>query len=196
MIQWRGSDYFSSIRTRVCETLNSLAHPASQQLLGEQKCPMVPQGEVIVISGVLIHPLKKICDERGKISHMLKSTDPFYEKFGEIYFSTVFPNVVKGWHVHSTMILNYAVVSGMIKLVLFDERKNSPTKGEVQEIFMGDDNYVLVKVPPLVVNGFKGIGTTPAIVANCATIPHDPNEITRIDPFKNNIPYDWSLVHR
>lgn len=60
---------------------------------------------------------------------------------------------------------------------------------------MGEDNYVLVKIPPRVWNGFKGTGVKPAIVANCATIPHDPDEISRLDPVDNHIPYDWSLKH-
>jgi len=83
----------------------------------------------------------------------------------------------------------------MIKLVLYDEREGSPTKGELQEIFMGEDDYLLVKIPPRVWNGFKGIGVKPAIVANCASLPHDPDEIYRLDPFDNHIPYDWSLRH-
>ena len=149
-----------------------------------------------MIDGVEVIPLKQICDERGKIMHMMRADSPYFEKFGEIYFSVVYPGVVKGWHVHSKMTINYAVVSGTIKLVLYDQRKGSPTKGELMELFVGEDNYALVRVPPGVVNGFKGIGTKPSIVANCATIPHDPAEITRIDPFKNNIPYDWSLKHR
>jgi dTDP-4-dehydrorhamnose 3,5-epimerase len=91
------------------------------------------------------------------------------------------------------MTLNYAVIKGMIKLVLYDNRPKSPTKGELMEVFMGEDNYILVTIPPNVWNGFKGLGTEMAIVANCATLPHDPNEIYRCDPFKNDIPYDWSL---
>lgn len=149
-----------------------------------------------MIDGVKIKPLKKICDERGRIMHMLRCDDPIYEKFGEIYFSTVYPNVVKGWHGHKKMTLNYAVIKGMIKLVLYDDRKDSSTKGEIMEIFIGDNNYSLVTIPPKVWNGFKGIGTEEAIVANCSTHPHDPKEIYRCDPFENDIPYDWGLKHR
>ncbi len=149
-----------------------------------------------MIHGVLVHPLKQIPDERGKVMHMLRCDDPHFEQFGEIYFSVIYPGVVKGWHLHKRMTLNYAVVSGMIKLVLYDDRPESPTRGELQELFVGESNYVLVKIPPGVWNGFKGIGVTPAIVANCATIPHDPDEIVRMDPFDNPIPYDWSLKHR
>jgi len=148
-----------------------------------------------MIDGVRIKPLKKICDERGMVMHMLRCDDPDFDKFGEIYFSVVYPGVIKGWHLHKEMTLNYAVVSGMIKLVLYDDREDSVTRGELQEIVIGEDNYVLVRVPPLVWNGFKGIGLKTAVVANCATHPHDPAEISRLDPFDNHILYDWSLKH-
>lgn len=149
-----------------------------------------------MIHGVLIHPLRQIPDERGNIKHMLRADDPHFEKFGEIYFSVVYPGAIKAWHLHQRMTLNYAVVSGMIKLVLSDDRPDSPTKGEFQELFVGDANYVLVRIPPGIWNGCKGIGVSPAIVANCATLPHDPEEIIRKDPFSKDIPYDWSLKHR
>ncbi|MBI2210546.1 MAG: dTDP-4-dehydrorhamnose 3,5-epimerase family protein [Deltaproteobacteria bacterium] len=148
-----------------------------------------------MIQGVAIRPLKQIPDERGKVMHMLKRDDPWFEKFGEIYFSVVYPGVVKGWHLHKVMTLNYAVVGGIIKLVLYDDREGSPSRGQLQEIFTGQDNYALITIPANVWNGFKGIGTAPAIVANCATIPHDPAEIVRLDPFTKTIPYDWNLKH-
>jgi dTDP-4-dehydrorhamnose 3,5-epimerase len=148
-----------------------------------------------MIEGVQIIPLKQFPDERGKVMHMLRADAPHFEKFGEIYFSVVYPGVVKGWHIHREMTLNYAVVSGMIKLVLYDPREGSATRGEIQELFLGEDNYVLVKIPSGVYNGFKGIGAIPAIVANCATIPYSPDEISRLDPFNNEIPYDWGLKH-
>lgn len=145
-----------------------------------------------MIDGVLIVPLKQIPDDRGKIMHMLRSDDKHFEKFGEIYFSVVYPGIVKGWHVHKEMTLNYTVPIGMVKLVLYDARKNTKSKGEVMEIFMGEANYVLVRIPPGVVSAVKGIGVKPAMVANCSTLAHDPKEIERIDPFSNDIPYDWS----
>ncbi len=149
-----------------------------------------------MIDGVLVLPLRQIPDERGKIMHMLRCDAPHFEKFGEIYFSTVHPGVIKAWHIHSEMVLNYAVVSGSVKLALYDERDDSPTKGEVQEMVVGDGNYVLVQIPPGVWNGFMGVGTQTAIVANCSTTPHDPQEISRVDPLENHIPYDWALKHR
>jgi dTDP-4-dehydrorhamnose 3,5-epimerase len=149
-----------------------------------------------MIEGVHVTPLKQIPDERGKISHMVRCDSPGFDRFGEIYFSSIWPGVIKGWHIHKEMTLNYAVPVGHIKLVLFDERPDSPTRGEVQEIYLGESNYCLVTVPPMVWNGFKGIGDRMALVANCATIPHHPDEIMRCDPLNNHIPYDWALKHR
>ena len=148
-----------------------------------------------MIEGVEIIKLKQIADERGKIMHMLKSTDEHFEQFGEIYFSCCYPGVVKAWHIHKRMTLNNAVVVGMAKLVLYDSRDESPTKGELMELFIGDENYCLVKIPPGIVNGYKGFGDRMVILANCATEPHDPNELIYIDPFNNDIPYNWDLKH-
>jgi dTDP-4-dehydrorhamnose 3,5-epimerase len=145
------------------------------------------------LHGVLVTPLRRIADERGTILHMLRCTDPHFQAFGEIYFSTVYPGVIKAWHVHREMTLNYAVPVGRIKLVLYDDRPDSPTRGAIEEHFLGPDNYALVTVPPMVWNGFKGMGIEVAVVANCATIPHDPDEISRLDPFDPSIPYDWRL---
>lgn len=145
------------------------------------------------IEGVKIMKLERIPDERGEVCHMLRSDDPVFEKFGEIYFSIAYAGAIKGWHLHKEMTLNYAVVSGLIKLVLFDERSGSATKGNLLEIFLGDSNYILVQVPPFVWNGFKCCGDKKAVVANCATLPHQKDEIERLDPFSSIIPYSWEL---
>lgn len=149
-----------------------------------------------MIQDVIICPLKRIQDDRGVVMHMLRADDPHFQGFGEIYFSVIYPGVVKAWHLHSRMTLNYAVVEGNIKLVLYDQRTESRTHGQVQEIVFGQVNYQLVRVPPGVVNGFTAVGGQSAIVANCASIPHDPAEITRIDIATSAIPYDWTLKHR
>ena len=148
-----------------------------------------------MIQGVSVKPLRRIPDERGIIMHMLRDDDPEFERFGEIYFSTAYPGAIKAWHLHQEMTLNYAVIVGTIKLVLYDDRDSSATKGELQELFIGQENYQLVKIPPYVWNGFKAVGNQIAILANCATLPHDPNEIVRKSPFDPSIPYDWSLRH-
>jgi len=149
-----------------------------------------------MIQDVLVTPLKRIADERGAILHMLRSDDPHFQQFGEAYFSYVYPGAIKGWHFHRRMTQNYAVPCGMIKLVLYDGREDSPTKGELMEVFQGDWNYCLVTIPPGVWNGYKGVGSPFSIVANCATETHDPSEMDRKDPFDPSIPYDWARKDR
>jgi dTDP-4-dehydrorhamnose 3,5-epimerase len=148
-----------------------------------------------MIAGVETIPLLRLQDERGFVMRMLRADDPHFTKFGEIYFSVIYPGIIKGWHLHSRMTINYAVVTGNIKLVLYDQRPDSKTHQELQEIVFGQINYQLVRVPPGVVNGFTAVGGEGAVVANCADIPHDPTEITRIDPFTPTIPYDWKVRH-
>jgi dTDP-4-dehydrorhamnose 3,5-epimerase len=148
-----------------------------------------------MIEGVHVVPLRRIPDERGTVYHMMKRTDPLFQEFGEIYFSTVYKDVVKGWHRHQEMTLNYACISGRVKLVLYDDREGSPTRGELMELFLGPDNYSLVVIPPEIWNGFKGMSDPYAIVANCCTHPHDPSRSTRMDPFSDAIPYKWEVHH-
>ncbi len=146
-----------------------------------------------MIDGVVITPLKQMADERGKVMHMLRSDAPVFKGFGEIYFSCVYPGAVKGWHFHQKMVLNYAVPYGQIKFVLYDDRPQSKTRGQVMEVLLGDNNYCLVTVPAMIWSGFQGMGSEMAIVANCASIPHDPQESQRKDPFDKSIPYQWEL---
>ena len=148
-----------------------------------------------MIEGVSVAPLKQIHDERGKVMHMLKKTDPHFEQFGEIYFSCIHPGAIKAWHIHKSMTINNAVISGRAKLVLYDICQGSPTNGELQEVFLGEDNYCLVQVPLGIANGYTAYGDKLVILAHCATEPHDPDEIIRMEAFTSDIPYNWSLKH-
>ena len=146
-----------------------------------------------MIEGVKIIPKKQIIDERGKIMHMIRNDDEHFTKFGEIYFSYSHPNTVKAWHLHKRMTVNYVCVVGKIKLVLFDDRDKSLTKGTLQEIFLTTENYSLVSVPPGVWNGFKSIENKFSIIANCSDIPHEAEEMLRKpfdDPYFN---YEWDI---
>ena len=149
-----------------------------------------------MIEGVTVVPLKKICDERGMIMHMLKITDPHFEKFGEIYFSIAYPGAIKGWHEHTKQTQFYAVIEGMAKLVLFDNRPKSVSYKKIMELFIGEDNYQLVRIPVNVINGYKNIGVRPLILANCATTPHEPDEMLRYEPHGDKVPYKWERVDR
>ena len=148
------------------------------------------------IRGIWVEPLRRLCDERGAILHMLRCDSPLFVKFGEVYFSLAYPGVIKGWHVHRRQTQHYAVVQGMVKLVLHDLRPESPSCGVTEEHFVGEDNYCLVRIPPGIANGYKPYGTKAALVANCSDLPHDPDEMDRIDPVAGCIDYDWALKNR
>ena len=146
-----------------------------------------------MIDGVKIKKLKVIPDERGRLMEMLRSDDDLFVKFGQVYMTTAYPGVVKGWHFHKKQIDNFIVIKGMIKLVLYDSRDDSPTKGEINEFFLGEDNPLLIQIPPLVLHGFKCISPEEAICINCPTEAYNylqPDEY-RIPPHNNDIPYKW-----
>jgi len=148
-----------------------------------------------LIAGVKIKKLKIIPDERGRLMEILRSDDECFIKFGQIYLTTVYPQVVKAWHYHKVQVDNFAVVKGMVKVVLYDQRADSSTYKELNEFFIGDYNPLLIQIPNMVVHGFKCIGGSEALVINCPTEKYDynsPDEF-RINPYKNDIPYDWSI---
>ena len=148
-----------------------------------------------VIEGVQVIPLRRIPDERGTVFHMLRRTDPHFIEFGEIYFATIYKNVIKGWHKHQEMTLNYVCITGRIKLVIYDDRENSPTQGGLMEVYLGTDSHMLTIIPPGLWNGLKGMHSPFSMVANCSTHPHDPSLSTRLDPFSESIPYTWDVHH-
>ena len=145
-----------------------------------------------MIQDVKIVKKQVINDDRGKIVHMLRNDDKNFLKFGEIYFSYVYPNMIKAWHIHKKMTLNYVAAFGKIKLVLYDDRKNSKTFGKIQEIFLSNENHYMVIIPPLIWNGFTSADDNLAILANCSDIPHDKSEISRLDFNDPKFPYDWN----
>lgn len=144
-----------------------------------------------MIEGVIIQKLNQINDERGKVMHMLRSDSPLFTKFGEIYFSVVNPIVVKAWKRHLKMTQHFVVPVGKIKLIIYDNREHSSTLGKIEILEIGEDNYCLVKIPPMLWYGFQGGAFIPALIANCTDLPHDPDEVERLEPFDKTIPYNW-----
>jgi dTDP-4-dehydrorhamnose 3,5-epimerase len=148
----------------------------------------------MMIEGVKTKDLRVIPDERGLLMEMLRCDDEIFRQFGQVYLSVVYPGVVKGWHYHAIQTDNFAIVKGMAKVVLYDRREESPTKGEINEFFLGEKNQKLLVIPPNVLHGMKGVGTEAAYLVNCPTHPYNydnPDEY-RVDPHEGGIPYDWS----
>lgn len=141
--------------------------------------------ETIDIDGVEIDPLEQFLDYRGKVMKFAYSD----ERNNEAYFSVVHPGMIKGWHKHRYIELNYACIYGKILLVLYDDRADSQTYGNLMEIYLSPENYKLVHIPPGIVNGFKGLGITDSIVADMATDPYSEDEIIRLP--LDYVEYNW-----
>ena len=148
-----------------------------------------------MIEGVVLKRLRVIPDERGRLMEILRCDDEGFTKFGQVYMTTTYPQVIKGWHYHLLQDDNIAVVKGMLKVALFDRREGSPTQGEVNEFFIGEYNPTLIHVPRGVCHGWKCISETEAIVINTVTEPYnytDPDE-HRLAYDTEAIPYDWDI---
>lgn len=147
-----------------------------------------------MIEGVKYYPLRKFPDERGVVWHMMKKSDEAFTEFAEIYFTSIYKGVIKAWHIHKKMDLNYACMVGRVKVVLHDNRKNSKTNGATEEYWLGEDNYALLHIPHGVANGMMGISKGLSIIANCATLEHDPQEMLRVE--LSDVDYNWQQAHR
>ena len=149
----------------------------------------------IMIDGVEIKNLKVVKDNRGFLMEMLRCDDSIFEKFGQVYLSVCNSNIVKGWHYHKKQTDHFVIVNGNAKVVLYDMQENSRTKGEIQEVFMGENNPVLLKIPTFVLHGMTPADDNPIYLINCPTEPYNyknPDEF-RIDFKSRDIPYDWGL---
>ena len=149
-----------------------------------------------MIEGVKTKKLGVIPDERGWLMEILRSDDELFEKFGQVYVTTAYPNVVKAWHYHKKQTDNFTCIKGMMKVALYDAREDSATYKEVNEFFVGEKNPILISVPPGVYHGFKAVGTETAYFLSIPTLPYnyeEPDEF-RLPPDTKEIPYDWILT--
>lgn len=149
-----------------------------------------------MIDGVKIKKLRVIPDERGWLTEILRNDDEIYSEFGQVYVTTAYPEVVKAWHLHKKQVDNSACICGMIKVVLYDQRKDSPTYKEINQFYMGEKNPMLIRIPTYVYHGFKAIGDKTAYVMNIPTLPYNYNEPDeqRLPADTDEIPYDWLLT--
>lgn len=148
-----------------------------------------------MIQGVKVRKLAVHCDERGRLMEILRRDDPEMDvTFGQVYMTTCYPGVVKAWHYHRHQTDHFVCLKGMAKVVLYDAREDSPTRGEINEFFLGVHNPLLVEIPALVYHGFKGISEEEALIVNVTTNVYDhqkPDEY-RLDPHSGEVPYDWN----
>lgn len=148
-----------------------------------------------MIDGVIVKRLRVIPDERGFLIELLRSDEEAFKEFGQVYLTTCYPGVVKGWHYHKKQMDNFVCIKGMAKVVLYDRRKNSSTYGEVNEFFIGEQNYSRITIPPNVVHGFKSVSKEMTYIINCPDklYNYDNPDEYRIPYDSEEIPYNWDI---
>jgi dTDP-4-dehydrorhamnose 3,5-epimerase len=148
-----------------------------------------------MIQGVESKQLIRHADDRGFLMELLRSDDSIFTKFGQCYVSMNYPGVVRAWHYHKKQDDYFVVVKGMIKAGLCDMREGSPTRGEVNEFYLGDNNNILLKIPIGVAHGYKTIGVEPSLLVNFpsqAYNPQEPDEY-RLPWNTDQIPFNWEI---
>lgn len=154
---------------------------------------LIVRGSGTLIDGVEARRAKVLVDQRGRLGEILRADDPWFEKFGQVYFTTTYPGVVKAWHYHKKQTDHFYVVKGLVKIALYDGRKDSPTKGVVNEIYLGEHCPGLVRIPPGVYHGWMCVSDVESYIVNMPSEMYnysEPDEF-RADPHDNDIPYDW-----
>jgi dTDP-4-dehydrorhamnose 3,5-epimerase len=149
---------------------------------------------VELIEGVRMKKLTVIPDQRGRLMEMYRADEEMFAGFGQVYLTTTLPGVVKAWHLHKLQTDNVVCVAGMLRLGLYDDRKDSPTFGLTNQFFLGVHQPLLVQIPPFVYHGWKCVSLEEALIINTVTKPYNgeqPDEY-RLDPHDNHIPWDWS----
>jgi len=155
---------------------------------------LIVRGSGRLIEAVDVRRAKVIPDERGRLGEILRADDPWFEKFGQVYFTTTYPGMVKAWHYHNKQTDHFYVVRGMLKIALYDQRPDSPTQGTVNQVYLGEHCPGLVKIPPGVQHGWMCVSETEAYIVNIVSEMYNykhPDEF-RTHPHDNDIPYDWT----
>lgn len=157
-----------------------------------------------VIKGVSITPLKRIYTPKGDVLHALKASDPDFCGFGEAYFSEVKKGVRKGWKRHNRMKLNIVVVSGAIRFIIYDDRRDSDTYGKFYSFILSSDGlsydecnkmrgdelnmalsdrgvYARLSVDPLLWMAFEGVSEGTSILMDIIPGLHDPQEADKME---------------
>lgn len=145
-----------------------------------------------IIEGVVLHPLKRIKVPQGDVLHALKSTDEGYCGFGEAYFSQIEAGAIKGWKRHNRVTLNLIVPIGAIKFVIYDDRKDSRTRGKFVEVILSPvDNYQRLTIVPGLWVAFIGMGKEISLLLDVIPEAHDPEEADKLELTKIN--YNFNL---
>ncbi len=158
-----------------------------------------------MLSGVKVYDLKTNVDERGFFAEVLRQD--WKELLGEdnivqTNLSYSYPGMVRAWHRHNRGQVDYFIVlAGSLKICAYDDRQDSPARGQLDELLTSGRKLQVVRVPGHYWHGTKALGDTPALTVYCVNRLYDaknPDEDRRawndpsiVDP-KTSKPFDWN----
>lgn len=148
------------------------------------------------IAGVRVERLAGYHDNRGSLVPFMDFSKPFWsEPIVHAYEFTLRPGRIKGWGMHRRQADRYFVQTGDLRIVLYDGREGSPTKGNFCQFWFAGNGWLLLYIPPGVWHATQNWGTTLGRIVNFGTARFDtadPDK-ARIDPHSSVIPFDWAL---
>jgi len=151
-----------------------------------------------MIDGVAVKQMKRWCDDRGFFSEVIKFGEETFHEVKQTSYTETFPGVIKAFHWHKKQWDVWFVLRGMAQVVLYDCRDDSKTKGETQIIVCGEDNPVLISIPPGVAHGYRVLGQERVGLlyhTSEAYNPQEPDEF-RISFDDPQINFDWTTKNR
>jgi dTDP-4-dehydrorhamnose 3,5-epimerase len=146
----------------------------------------------MLIDGLIKKDIKNIYKSSGSVIPIIRKDKNFHFKFGEVYFSTIHPNVIKAWHLHTKISVIYSIIHGSVLCVIHDLRKDKSTYGNFEIIKTKKKSRFIIKVPNNVWVGFKCTGKDTAIIANITDDLYSKNKPKRLDPNSSKIRFDWN----
>jgi len=145
---------------------------------------------VKLIHGVTFKNIEPQIDDRGMVCEMFDTRWTWHkDPLVFSYFFTIRPGVIKGWGIHKKHEDRYFVVSGEMEVVLYDDRKNSPTKGMVSKIYLTEHKRRLMNIPIGVWHADRNIGTKDVVIVNFPTICYNHK-----DPDKFRLPLNTKKI--
>lgn len=151
-----------------------------------------------MIKDVAVKQMKRWCDDRGFFSEVIKYGEETFHEVKQTSYTETFPGVIKAFHWHKKQWDVWFVIKGSAQVVLYDLREDSETKGETQVLVCGEDNPLLISIPPGVAHGYRVLGNERVGLlyhTSEAYDPKDPDE-ERISFDDPQIGFDWETKNR
>jgi dTDP-4-dehydrorhamnose 3,5-epimerase len=153
------------------------------------------QKPVRAIDGVSVREVRHVPRDHGVITEIFRPEwDPTGLPVVHIYQSRLYPGALGAWSCHQRSTDRLFVNQGQLKIVLFDGREGSKTRGFLMEVHAGDARPSLIVVPPGIWHGLQNLGSTDALILNCPTEAYDYKDPDhyRLAYDSAEIPYTWN----